>query len=270
VLVPGHPESRGQGRIRIAPDARAFRRLFHAGSARVADVPLPDGQRIDLEVASADVTTRHTRFFVGGPDGARETSGPNMRFFRGQVAGDPNSLVALNLFDGRIAGFIRVGGREYTFGPRAYSLDRKGAFDIEMVDETLEGGPSGGCDGDEAADIGGVAPPRGGPGLESYALDAVDANTLLLGKIAIEGTVEWVTKHGGVAAATTYTLNLMSQVSAIYESDVKVQLQVPYVLMNAAEPDGYTGGSNNTSTVLNEMALASATRITSPSRPAKS
>ena len=62
-----------------------------------------------------------------------------------------------------------------------------------------------------------------------------------------------VARHGGVSAAQLYTLNLISQVSAVYESEVKVQIHVPYVLMNAVEPDGYTGGSNNTSTVLGEM-----------------
>jgi hypothetical protein len=249
-LAPGPPESRGKGRIALVPDAGALRRLFRAGSARVADVPLPDGRRIDLDVASTDVTTGRTRFFVGGPGGLYETAPPDMRFFRGRVAGDPESLVSLSLFDRRIAGFIRLQGREYTLGPRAWSLDRPGASEIEMVDETLEGGPSGRCDGGETADIAGAWPLPDGPGLESTT---VDANTPLAGTIAVEGTVEWVAKHGGVAAATANTRKLMAQVSAIYESDVKVQIEVPYVLMNAAEPDGYTGGSNNTSTVLDEM-----------------
>jgi len=249
-LAPGAPESRGEGRIGLALDAGALRRLFRAGSARVADVPLPDGRRIDLDVASTDVTTGRTRFFVGEPGGLRETAPPDMRFFRGRVAGDPESLVSLSLFDRRIAGFIRVEGREYTISPRAWSLDRPGASEIEMVDATLEAGPSGRCDGGEAADLAGVMPLPGEPGLASVA---IDVNTLLSGTIAVEGTVEWVAKHGGVAAATAYTLNLMAQVSAIYESDVKVQLEVPYLLMNTTEPDGYTGGSNNTSTLLDEM-----------------
>lgn len=253
VLAPGHPEGRGRGRIAIASDAAAWHRLFHAGSARVADFPLPGGQRVDLEVSSVDVVGGRTRFFVKGGDGVREVAGPSMRFFRGRVAGDPESLVSLNLFGGRIAGFVRHDGREYTFGPRAFSVDREGADDIEMVDETTEGGPIGGCDGDEAADGGGVFALTGRPRLEQTFSPSIDVNTLLLGFIAVEGTVEWVTKLGGVAAATTYTLNLMAQVSAIYESDIKVQLQVPYVLMNAAEPDGYSGASNSTATVLGEM-----------------
>ncbi|HZN02563.1 MAG TPA: hypothetical protein VFD06_03145, partial [Candidatus Polarisedimenticolia bacterium] len=253
VLAPKHPEGRGRGRIAIAPDAAAWHRLFNAGSARVADFPLPGGHRIDLEVSSVDIVGGRTRFFVNGGEGVREVAGPAMRFFRGRVAGDPESLVSLNLFGGRIAGFVRHDGREYTFGPRAFSVDRGGADDIEVVDETMEEGPTGGCDGDETADSGGVFALTGRPDLERTYSPNIDAGTLLLGWIAVEGTVEWVTKHGGVAAATTYTLNLMAQVSAIYESDIKVQLQVPYILMNAAEPDGYSGASNSTSTVLNEM-----------------
>jgi len=256
VLAPKHPETRGPGRIGIATDSAAWQRLFHAGSARVADFPLPGGKRVDLEVASIEIVSGETRFFVSARDGVREVAGPSMRFFRGRVAGDPESLVSLNLFGGRIAGFVRHDGREYSFGPRAYSVDRKGANDIEMVDETMEGGPTGQCDGDDERAGGGTIPVNGFDGrisLESYSTESIDANTLLLGHIALEGTVEWVAKHGGVAAATTYTLNLMAQVSAVYESDIKVQLQVPYILMNAVEPDGYSGASNNTSTVLNEM-----------------
>ena len=255
VLAPRHPEGRGKGRIAIAPDAAAWHRLFRAGSARVADFPLPGGQRVDLEVSSVDILGGSTRFFIHGGEGVREVAGPEMRFFRGRVAGDPESVVSLNLFGGRIAGFVRHDGREYTFGPRAFSPDRDGADDIEMVDGTSEAGPRGGCDGDDAAgdDGGGLFPITGRPGLEKAWAPAIDVNTLLLARIAVEGTVEWVARHGGVAAATTYTLNLMAQVSAIYESDIKVQIQVPYVLMNAAEPDGYSGASNSTSTVLNEM-----------------
>ena len=253
VLAPRHPEGRGKGRIAIAPDAAAWHRLFKAGSARVADFPLPGGQRVDLEVSSVDIVGGRTRFFVKSQDGIQEVGGPDMRFFRGHVAGDPESLVSLNLFGGRIAGFVRHDGREYTFGPRAFSADRAGAGDIELVDETMEGGPVGGCDGDETADDdGGVFALTGRSGPRPGTA-TIDASTLLLGRIAVEGTVEWVAKHGGVAAANTYTLNLMAQVSAIYETEVKVQLQVPYILMNAAEPDGYSGASNNTATVLAEM-----------------
>src|SRR5262245_56782047 len=181
VLAPGHPEGRGPGRIAIATETAAWHRLFNAGSARVADFPLPGGQRVDLEVSWIDIVGGRTRFFVGGGDGVREVAGPPMRFFRGSVAGDPESLVSLNLFGGRIAGFVRHGGREYTFGPRSFAVDRPGAGDIEMVDETKEGGPQGACDGDDSAADAGVFALKERVGLEQFTTTSIDVNTLLLG-----------------------------------------------------------------------------------------
>src|SRR5262245_59319983 len=98
-LVTQVPEERGRGRALIRVDPHAWEQLFHAGSARVVDFPLPGGRRVELEVSSFDVLERGARFFVGGPDGLTETAAPAMRFFRGQVPGDGDSLVSLNLFD---------------------------------------------------------------------------------------------------------------------------------------------------------------------------
>jgi hypothetical protein len=256
-LVTQVPEAVVPGRIKVRPEPQAWHRLFNAGSARVVDFPLPGGPRVELEVAAYDLLTPDARFVVSDAGGLRQVAGPALRFFRGQVPGDHDSLVSLTLFDGRFAGFVRTGGKEYTLGPREFAAERAGADDIEIVDDTTVSGPGMTCDGDE------VAPARRGApadataplleGLSAPSLQAIDATTLLLGRIAVEGTVEWVTRLGGVAAAQTYTLNLMAQVSAVYENEVRVQLQVPYVLMNAAEPDGYTGDSNSTSTILGEM-----------------
>jgi hypothetical protein len=258
LLVAQAPEAVAAGRIRIHPEPQAWHRLFNSGSARVTNFPLPGGGPVELEVSAFDLLNRDARFFVGGPGGPREIAGPSMRFFRGQVPGDPGSMVSLNLFEGRLAGFIRTGGKEYTFGPRDFASDRPGADDIQIVDDSAQSTPGMKCDGEETvvADTAGPAGTSSSPlvrALSTPTLLSIDASTLLLGRIAIEGTVEWVTKLGGVAAAQTYTLNLMAQVSAVYENEVKVQLQVPYVLMNAAEPDGYDGGSNSTSTVLTQM-----------------
>src|SRR5262249_11902563 len=143
------PEERGRGRIRIRPDSHAWQRLFQAGSARIVDFPLPGGERAELEVASYDVLAPGARFFVGGPGGLTETPGPRMRFFRGQVAGERDSIVSLNLFDGRMAGFVRRGGREYTFGPRVFAREREGADEIEVGDDAIADAGAIRCDGEQ-------------------------------------------------------------------------------------------------------------------------
>ncbi len=82
------------GRVKFRPDQAGYQRLFRSGSARIKQFPLPDGSWIDIEVVSSDLVHGGTRFFVRDADGLREKSRPSMRFFRGQVAGDPDSLVS--------------------------------------------------------------------------------------------------------------------------------------------------------------------------------
>ena len=220
----------------------------------MAGFPLPDGSSVDLEVVSTDIVHTGTRFVVADADGIHEAAAPASRLFRGTVTGDPDSLVSLNLIDGHLAGFIRAGGKEYTFGPRSFARDAAVPRRVEVVDESLEGGPTGRCDGEEKAPF---DPMRKSPGRlggdDALAQQAIGPATPLVAYVAVEGTVEWVARHGGVSGATAYTLNLMAQVSAIYENDVNVEIQVPYMLMNAAESDGYTGTSTDTSTYLAEL-----------------
>jgi len=254
-LVDQQPEVRGPGRIRFEVDAQVVDRLFRSRSARVVGFPLPGGLWVDLEVASSDVVHAGTRFAVAGPDGIHEAEGPSARFFRGGVAGDPESLVSLNLIDGHLAGFVRTAGSEYSFGPSSFAPGGPMPRRVEVIEDSVESGSAGTCDGE-------VHPSSAGLGMnDSKSLGedaaamqyAVGPGTSLVAEVAVEGTVEWVARHGGAAAAAAYTLNLMAQVSAIYENDVNVQIQIPYILMNAAEPDGYSGGSSDTSTHLSEL-----------------
>lgn len=254
VLVDQQPETRGPGRIRFEPNRETVDRLQRSRGVRLVGFPLPGGAWVDLEVVSTDIVHSGTRFVVAGPDGAHETAGPSARLFRGTVAGDPGSLVSLNLIDGHLAGFVRTGGSEYSFGPRSFARDESMSRRVNVVDAAQETGPSGACDGEEYSlhdatrdDLGALRRDKA-----PISFDLAPG-TPLIASVAVEGTVEWVARHGGVAAATAYTLNLMAQVSAIYENDVAVQIQVPYVLMNAAESDGYSGASNNTGTLLPEM-----------------
>jgi hypothetical protein len=248
VLVDQQPETLGPGRIRFEVHRDTVDRLQRSRGAHLVGFPLPGGAWVDLEVLSTDIVHGGTRFVVAGPDGARETAGPSARLFRGTVAGDPESLVSLNLIDGHLAGFVRTGGKEYSFGPRSFARGAAAALRVEVVDDVQESGPIGACDGDPV-------PPEGVGSMSNKAPISFDLapGTPLIAPVAVEGTVEWVARHGGAAAATAYTLNLMAQVSAIYERDVAVQIQIPYLLMNAAESDGYSGASNNTGTLLSEM-----------------
>lgn len=252
-LIDRQPEPRGPGRIRFEPRGRTIESLLRARAARVEGFPLPDGWSVDLEVAATDTVNSNTRFVVADADGIHAAASPPARLFRGTVAGDPDSLVSLNLIDGHLAGFIRTAGEEYTFGPRSFARDAGVPRRVEVVDESLEGGPAGLCDGEAQAPF---DPMRRRPGDfegNNALSQAIGPAAPLVAYVAVEGTVEWVARHGGVTGAISYTLNLLAQVSAIYENDVNVEIQVPYILMNAAENDGYTGTSNDTGIHLSEL-----------------
>ncbi|MCZ6651227.1 MAG: hypothetical protein O7D35_11230, partial [Acidobacteria bacterium] len=197
------------GRVKFRPDRAAYQTLFRAGSARIKQFPLPDGSWIDLEVVSSDLVHGGTRFFVRDANGIREKARPSMRFFRGQVAGDPESLVSLTLFRGQVAGFVRTAASTYTFGPRSFADGIVQAGLIEVRDDAAETEPAGRCHGDVLSpEDDGLAPMGASRAFSSPPSQelTIDGDTLLLGHVAVEGTVEWVGKHGGVAGAEAYTL----------------------------------------------------------------
>ena len=248
ILLGKQPEVTGPGRIRFEPRRDTIDRLLSARGARLAGFPLPDGSWVDLEVVASGTVHSGTTFVVSTHDGIQATTAPSARLFRGKVAGESESLVSLNLIDGHLAGFVRTGGREYSFGPRSFARDEFFSSRVEVVDDASGQGP-GVCDGEmhPSFDLGRSTHD------DRLITNAIDPGTTLIAFVAVEGTVEWVARNGGVSAASAATLNLMAQVSAIFENDVNVELQIPYMLMNATEPDGYTGDSNDTEAHITEL-----------------
>ena len=255
------------GVSRLELDAGAYEHLRSRGAAVVEAFPLPGKGGVDLELVSFSPLAPGARFVVVDAQGSREVSAPDVRFFRGSVRGDMDSLVTLTLFEGRIAGFVRAFGDEFGFGPEDYNLARDGARDLKVWSrETAETAPEGPlCAGDTAPDpagtsqgldaadeLTGVAPQGGLRSLAAVSAPAsIDAGTLLRANVAAEATLEWYLRFGSVTAAQNYILNLMAQVSTIYENEVAVQIQVPYVRIFTTT-DPYTGTAD-VSTLLGQL-----------------
>lgn len=232
--------------IGLEIDGAAYRKLEELGSALVEDFPLPGRGAVDLELTAFDVAP-NARFVVVDASGERVVPRPDIHSYRGLVAGDVDSLVTLNLFDGRIAGFVRAFGEEFGVGPRDFGLAREGATDIQVWNSELtEEAPETLCDGDLTPPSRlGVAAPAGSGSVES--------DTLLQATVAVDATVEFRNRFASLPAAQTYILNLMAQVSTIYENEINVQIIVPYLRVFESEPDPYTNGSTNTSQLLADL-----------------
>ncbi len=251
------------GEIVIDIDPQARQRMADLGRGSVRNFPLPGQVAVDLELTAYNLLAPRARFVVVDESGEREVPPPAFQSFRGKVKGDPDSLVSLTVLGDRVAGFIRTWDSEFSVGPEVYNRARptarrikvrrrqdppQGRFDYECGG-ALEPGFTAQSSASATADLnimpqGGVTPP---------ATTAIDGSTLLQATIAIDATVEFYQHLGSLGATQDYILNLMAQVSTIYESDLLIKIDVGYLRVFTAEPDPYTDGSTDTSVLLADL-----------------
>ena len=243
---PDYLHGQDDGELELVLDKQAYRRLLRLGHIVVRDFPLPGRVPVDLELRSFDLLTHDARIVVVDENGARDKPRPAMRWFSGSVRGDPDSLVSLNLFEGRVAGFVRTWDDEFVIAPDDFDLAKPGSRRVTVHKAGRKPG-RGACEGDVASHeskLGGVS---------LGSVNGIDGNTLLEAGVALDATFEWYDHFGSVTAAENYLLSLMAQVSTIYENDVKVRLMVPYLRIFTISADPYTDGSTDTGQLLSEV-----------------
>jgi hypothetical protein len=265
---------RQAGEMLIELDAETRERLIDAGRGRVRDFPLPGQAPVDIDLEAFDIIAPHARFVVVDEDGERELPHPVIRSFRGKITDDPDSLVSLTFLGNRVAGFIRTWDGEFTVGPERYNRSRAGAqrtwvrerrhsadepapFECggaldpepDFLSSLSNGTLATQASSSTAADLR-LWPSNAG---DSQPVTEVDGGTLLQATIAVDATVEFYQHFGSLTATQDYLLNLLAQISTIYESEVLVKLQVGYMRVFTAEPDPYTDGSTSTSVLLADM-----------------
>jgi len=236
--------------VRLEANPAAYQELLTRNRARVVAFPLAPGLTVDLDLEAFDVLTPGARVVAVDADGEHQLLRPTFQAFRGTVRGDPASRVVLSLFEGRLAGSIRTAGREFVVGARQQSQDGSSSLAVwsAVDDPDRPDGPP--CDGDvrPPARTAEFSPPPPVP----QTAGAIDSSTLLEAWVAIDATYEWYTHFSSLAAAQGYILNLMAQVSTIYEDEVGVVLEVPYLRVFTTANDPYAGGTN-TSALLSEL-----------------
>jgi hypothetical protein len=270
-----HPENvrvDRPGTVRFKLDPRGARALESRRPTVVREFPLPDRLPVDLELQPFEVLTPDARMVVVDDHGERELPRPRFQAYRGRVAGDPDSRVTLTVFEGRIAGSIATWDDRFVVRPASFDLSDSDAADTEVrrqADDPDAIGPSA-CGGDPL-------PPTLPSNVVFDALPrestneslSIGGDTLLLGQIAVDATYEWYAHFGSVPAAQNYILSLMSEVATIFENEVKVQLQVPYLrIFQSAAADPYTDGTLSTSVLLSEMRTEWNATMTGVSRTA--
>jgi hypothetical protein len=186
------------------------------------------------------------RAVVVTASGEQEIPLPDARYFRGRVAGDPNSIVLLVADPDTARGFVATGGTVYRFGRDRVGVHR--VWNLRDADPVLHPHRGEFCaNGDPAIAASLVAPNStvrrvGGPTSPSASREAASAvpsaadgepgtsapayAPLLSLDVAIETDQELLSLFGGnTTGATTYLSDLAAAVSAIYLADVGVTIR---------------------------------------------
>lgn len=155
---------------------------------------------------------------------------------------------------GSISGFIRAWNEEFSFGKPTPDSGQPNGEQLEIRNETLISAsrrPSNVCDGAPAQPT--IDRPQSRSTAFTSTAETSSGTGILVAQIAIDSTVEWFDRFGSVATAQSQILNVMAQVSTLYEDQVQIQLQVPYLRVFESEPDPYDGAGMDVGQLLSEM-----------------
>lgn len=217
------------------------------GRVTVERVALADGSLVDLELTRFEVFAPGAVLTEHGPGGAvRTLSAPADRYFRGRVAGDPESLVFLAV--GRtLRGFVTTRGVMHSIASEAdvYRSPSPGRTMMSVVDPAQVPASLFRCGSDGlTSPVEAVRKPFSSP-------FAPSSSTTYVVSVALESDFEMYQFFGSSAALVTYMGDLVAAASAIYLRDVNVQLTIASTSTWSSAADPWT--QTTTSAALYEL-----------------
>ncbi len=221
-------------------DERPFRALdgplVPGASVTLAPVTLDDGTDVVLELSRIEPFTKDAQIVVHGPDGDTFAPLPSDSWFTGHVAGDPGSFVMLARGRG-LRGMIVAGDHAAVIGPHgdAYAERPSQPFvrSFSPDDDAPDTMRNFACGTESLPTPQGLFSASHASG--RHALTTV----MYYAAVAIETDYElYVKKGSSVPALTQYVGDLFAAISAVYQRDVQVTLQVNYlsVWTTASDP----------------------------------
>jgi len=218
-------------------------------------VPLLNGDPAKLELERFDVWSKDANIIVYG-DGGKETrlAVPRTRYYKGHVAGDPESMAFLSVRqDGSVVGMVTMAEKVFNIGGDDQSPLAVAEYD-PLDDSTGVLGFQ--CDL-EKAQIVGLSDRK-----QTKMIPVADANTppsvsIAYGlNIAVETDFELYVGFGSNSTAlTNYIGDLVAKASIIYQRDLKTTLTLGtfHIWTTAADPWTVTPASGSTLDGLSEL-----------------
>jgi hypothetical protein len=231
--------------------AAIIAQLRGVNEVTIADFPVAPGVTLPLHLRAVDPFQGDpsARVIVVGSDGVeRPAPRPDVLLFSGEVHGVPGSTVFLSIApaganaDGGHNGWISTGDSKYIFtsgpvtGPGVPVV-----YDTAAIPNgTFLFPPS----------CGGALMPPGGPLPALPALDGDDLSPQNLPcrtvVVAVETDWEYTNRvfGGNTTASAAYAATLFSAVGEIYQRDLRVTLQTPFIRVFGSNNDPYPDGAN--------------------------
>ena len=217
------------GAARLALGSSALVALRAAeGAARIDHFPLGLSREVALEVHRFAPVGPRTRVEVMESDGPRSIAMPDAAYFHGVVAGEPESRVILVADRDTVQGFVASGREIYRFGPDGDGVHR--SYAMGDVDPAAYPPPGAFCVNDAHPELALAA-----PAVAAAPVPAAAA-TLRTAQMAVETDRELRLKFPSDQAALAYLGGLLAAVSAIYERDLGVRVEISYVRLWGASP----------------------------------
>jgi len=226
-------------------------------TVRLEKFPFLNNTTVTLQLRRFEVLSPGGRIVAGTEQGDSLVTPTRSLFFKGSVDEMPGSFVYLALFRNHFTGYIEYSAdrgdrRRVAFAPLtlqndAPSLmvvyDEEKALELNGVESNWSCGAEevDGYHEEEARvmrDLGGESKRRESGSLQS--------NTLLIAQLALDGDSAFYAAHGrNLSRAANYALTVIGSVSAIYERDINVRIQVPYLrIWTGSDPYPGTSTSN--------------------------
>jgi hypothetical protein len=255
--VASTAHSSAEVRLLVAAEPlAALRRVPIEQKAVVENFPVGPEINADLELHRFDVFTPDAQILLAGPDGSTTPlPRPDMAFFEGTVAGEPDSRVFLSASQQSVRGYIQRGEGIVAFGPRGGWKFESSEHGLKLLSaEDYQGvGEGWHCYSDDL--------PR--PPKRPRPTAFVDPGTQFAATIAIDTDHELYSLFGSDAIAeSNYITNDVAAASAIYWRDVLTRIRISaMIIQTTSDPWGTTTDLNTLLTMFGNYWDANHTSI---------
>ncbi len=231
-VVPGEDDTV----LRLSVDSEALTRLETLNRVRLSDVPLPDGERVSLNLARVHVSRSESLLYVDGKPAGVGDLEEGLSMWSGKIAGKEGSDVFL--------AFSRHGSRGWIHGDARVNLLAGPGPDGDWTDSrawmvTDEWAHENGL---ETSPVCGTGPlleewrpyPRPVSGRQASSHDFLPLYDC---SVPVETDDQYFEVFGDLDAARTYAVSIFGAVSLRYREQVGTILTLPYLGLYTAGND---------------------------------